>query len=149
MDKPVCDHKISSQNQPDEPIREWCYMLTHSALIAFIATTLPEQAKAFYTEALGMTLVDDTPFALVYNANGTMLRIQKVQAHTPASHTVLGWQVSNIREAVEKLLRCGITCERYAGLSQDEQGIWTTPDGNRIAWFCDPDGNVLSFTEFQ
>ncbi len=124
-------------------------MLAQCALIAFIATTQPEQAKVFYGEALGLRLMEDTPFALVFDAHGTMLRIQKVQTFTPAGHTVLGWLVGNIHEMVEQLLKRGIVFERYPGLPQDEQGIWTTPDGNQIAWFTDPGGNTVSLTELR
>ncbi len=124
-------------------------MLAHCALIAFIATTQPEQAKVFYSEGLGLRLMEDTPFALVFDSNGTMLRVQKVQTLTPAGHTVLGWHVVDVHETVELLLKRGIIFHRYPGLQQDEQGIWTTPDGNKIAWFSDPDGNTLSLTEIR
>ena len=124
-------------------------MLVHHDIIAFIATTQPEQARVFYSEVLGLRLVEDTPFALVFDAHGTMLRIQKVQILTPARHTVLGWQVVDVHDAVEMLLKRGITFDRYPGLPQDEQGIWTSPDGNKIAWFTDPDGNTLSLTEIR
>ena len=124
-------------------------MLAHCDLIAFIATTQPEQARVFYSEVLGLPLMEDTPFALVFDANGTMLRIQKVQTFTPAGHTVLGWHVVDVHEAVETLLKQGIIFDRYPDLPQDEQGIWTTPDGHKIAWFTDPDGNTLSITEIR
>ena len=124
-------------------------MLAHCDLIAFIATTQPEQAKVFYSEVLELPLMEDTPFALVFDAHGTMLRIQKVQTLIPAGHTVLGWSVVDVHEAVEMLLKRSIICDRYPGLPQDEQGIWTTPDGNKIAWFTDPDGNTLSVTEIR
>ncbi len=124
-------------------------MLTHNAIIAFIATTQPDQARVFYSEMLGLHLVEDTPYALVFDANGTMLRIQKVQVLTPVGHTVLGWHVADIHEMVERLLKRDVTFARFAGLPQEEQGIWTTPDGNKIAWFNDPDGNTLSLTEFR
>ena len=103
----------------------------------------------FYSEVLELRLVEDTPFALVFDAHGTMLRIQKVQILTPARHTVLGWHVVDVHEAVEILLKRGIIFVRYPGLPQDERGIWTTPDGNKIAWFTDPDGNTLSLTEIR
>ena len=124
-------------------------MLAHCDLIAFIATTQPEQARVFYSEVLELPLMEDTPFALVFDAHGTMLRIQKVQTLIPAGHTVLGWRVIDIHEVVEMLLKRGIIFNRYPGLSQNEQGIWTTPDGNKIAWFTDPDGNTLSLTEIR
>jgi len=122
-------------------------MLARLSVIAFLATTQPEQARMFYSEVLGLRLMEDTPYALVFDANGTMLRIQKVQQLTPAGHTVLGWQVDAIAEAVSILVKRGVRFERYPDLPQDEQGIWTTPAGNKIAWFADPDGNILSLTE--
>ena len=124
-------------------------MLAHSNIIAFIATAQPEQAKVFYSEVLGLRLIEDTPFALVFDANGTMLRIQKVEKHTKAAYTALGWHVGDIQEAVKMLLKRGILFDRYPGLPQDEQGIWTTAEGNKIAWFTDPDGNTLSLTEIR
>jgi catechol 2,3-dioxygenase-like lactoylglutathione lyase family enzyme len=124
-------------------------MLAHCDIIAFTATTQPEQARVFYSEVLGLRLMEDTPFALVFDAHGTMLRIQKVEMLTPAGHTALGWHVVDVREAVETLLKRGINFHHYPGLPQDEQGVWTTPDGNKIAWFADPDGNTLSLTEIR
>jgi catechol 2,3-dioxygenase-like lactoylglutathione lyase family enzyme len=124
-------------------------MLTNAALIAFIATAHPDQARVFYSEVLGLPLREESPFALVFDAQGTMLRVQKVDRLTHVGYTVLGWQVDDIREAVEQLQQRGIRFERYPGLLQDEQGIWTTPDGTNIAWFADPDGNTLSLTELR
>ena len=124
-------------------------MLARRDIIAFIATAHPEQARVFYSEVLGLPLLEDTPFALVFDANGTMLRIQKVETLTQVGYTVLGWHVGDIQEAVGVLGSRGILFERYPGLPQDEQGIWTTPDGNKIAWFTDPDGNTLSLTEIR
>jgi catechol 2,3-dioxygenase-like lactoylglutathione lyase family enzyme len=79
-------------------------MLADRDSIAFIATTQPEQASVFYSEVLGLPLIEDTPFALVFDAHGMMLRIQKVQILTPARHTVLGWNIVDVQEAVEILL---------------------------------------------
>jgi catechol 2,3-dioxygenase-like lactoylglutathione lyase family enzyme len=124
-------------------------MLARCDIIAFIATAHPEQARVFYSEVLGLPLLDETPFALVFDANGTMLRIQKVKTLTKAGYTALGWHVGDIHEAMGALLNRGIHFERYPGLPQDEQGIWTAPGGNKIAWFTDPDGNILSLTEIR
>ena len=124
-------------------------MLAHCDVIAFIATAHAEETRVFYSEVLGLRLMQDTPFALVFDANGTMLRIQKVEMLTTAGYTVLGWQVGDIHEAVERLRKRGILFDRYPGLLQDEQGIWTTAEGNKIAWFSDPDGNTLSLTEIR
>jgi len=124
-------------------------MLGAYNVIAFVATKQPERAKLFYSKTLGLRLVADTPFALVFDAGGTMLRISKVGALTPAPYTVLGWKVPNIRVTVEHLTSGGVTFERYKGMPQDELGIWTTPDGDKVAWFKDPDGNTLSLTHFH
>lgn len=124
-------------------------MLARCDIIAFIATAQPEQARVFYSEVLGLRLMEDTPFALVFDANGTMLRIQKVEMLTKAGYTALGWHVGDIDETVERLGKRGVLFERYPGLPQDEQGIWTTAEGNKIAWFNDPDGNTLSLTEIR
>jgi catechol 2,3-dioxygenase-like lactoylglutathione lyase family enzyme len=124
-------------------------MLDHCDIIAFIATSHAEQAKVFYSEVLGLRLVADAPFALIYDANGTMLRIQKVDMITKTGYTVLGWCVDDIYETVETLQKRGVLFNRYPGLEQDEHNIWTTTDGSKIAWFTDPDGNTLSLTEFQ
>jgi predicted enzyme related to lactoylglutathione lyase len=102
----------------------------------------------FYASTLGLTLISDDPFAIVFDANGTMLRVQKVQSLVPAQHTVLGWEVPDIQAETEKLTKRGVRFERYSGLPQDESGIWTTPSGAKVAWFKDPDGNILSLTQF-
>jgi catechol 2,3-dioxygenase-like lactoylglutathione lyase family enzyme len=124
-------------------------MLGDCDIIAFIATAQPEEARVFYSQVLELPLTEDTPFALVFDAHGTMLRIQKVKTLTKAGYTALGWHVGDIEEAVGMLGKRGIRFDRYPGLPQDEQGIWTTPDGNKIAWFSDPDGNTLSLTELR
>ena len=123
-------------------------MLNESKIVAFVATTRPEGAKSFYEETLGLRLLSDDPFAVVFDANGITLRVQKVQAHTPPRHTVLGWDVADIRAEIGELSERGVSFERYEGLGQDESGVWTSPSGAKVAWFKDPDGNVLSLTQF-
>jgi len=122
-------------------------MLGKSAIVAFAATTRPEEAKAFYTGTLGLALLEDTPFALVFNAGGTALRVQKVPAFTPLPFTLLGWNVADIGATVQALAAQGILFERYGFLQQQDNGIWTAPDGTQVAWFKDPDGNTLSLTQ--
>jgi hypothetical protein len=97
---------------------------------------------------LELALIEESPFALVFDANGTMLRIQKVQEFTPAKHTTLGWNVKDIRSEIGELVSRGVRFERYERLLQDELGIWQSPSGALVAWFLDPDGNGLSLTEF-
>jgi hypothetical protein len=84
----------------------------------------------------------------VLDANGTMLRITAVSEVCRAGYTILGWKVINIVATVRELTARGTVFLRYNGMEQDENGIWTTPGGDKVAWFADPDGNVLSLTQF-
>jgi catechol 2,3-dioxygenase-like lactoylglutathione lyase family enzyme len=118
-------------------------------LIAFVFTERPVEAKEFYKNILGLQLLEDTHAALVFNANGIMLRITKLQTFRPDHFTVVGWKVPHIAAAVEELARKGVQFERYEGFGQDDYGIWTSPEGSKIAWFKDPDGNILSMTQFK
>jgi len=124
-------------------------MLNKSKIVAFIATKQPDRAKDFYEKTLGLRLVYDDAFAIVFDANGIMLRVQKVQELTPPNHTVLGWDVGDIHTEIKELMGQGVRCERYEWLEQDESGVWTAPSGAKITWFKDPDGNTLSLTQFQ
>ena len=122
-------------------------MLTDAALVAFAATTDLARSHAFYGHVLGLTHVETTPFANVYTAGGTSLRVTLVDRVVPAPYTVLGWTVPDVATVMGDLARRGVCFERYEGLDQDADGVWTAPGGARIAWFRDPDGNVLSLTE--
>jgi len=123
-------------------------VLTTSELIAFAATTDLEKARAFYEDVLGLTLVEQNPYACVFDAAGTMLRVTAVATVAQPGYTVLGWRVSDIAATVVALEARGVAFARYDGMEQDRHGVWTTPGGDRIAWFRDPDGNVLSLTQF-
>jgi catechol 2,3-dioxygenase-like lactoylglutathione lyase family enzyme len=123
-------------------------MLGNHELMAFVATTRPERARQFYADVLGLRLVADEPWALVFDAHGAMLRVQKTAELTPAKHTVLGWRVTDIESTMAGLAARGVRFERYSFLPQDELGVWTTPDGTKVAWFKDPDSNTLSLTQF-
>ncbi len=124
-------------------------MISDSKIVAFVATKDAAGAKTFYETVLGLKLVSDDSFALVFDANGTMLRVQKVQELNPAPYTALGWDVTDISSEVEELVKRGVVFNRYEWLPQDELGVWTAPGGARIAWFKDPDGNTLSLTQFH
>jgi catechol 2,3-dioxygenase-like lactoylglutathione lyase family enzyme len=116
--------------------------------VAFVATSKPAVSRSFYRDTLGLRLVSEDGFALVFDANGTMLRVSIVRELQPAGYTVLGWEVADIVEAAEQLQRAGVRLERYPGMPQDEHGIWRSPRGAAVAWFKDPDGNTLSITQF-
>ena len=122
--------------------------LASSSLVAFVGVCDPDRAKRFYRDTLGLRLVsEELPFALVFDVQGTMLRVTVVPEVKPAKFTVLGWKVPDIQATVSSLDKEGVEFQRYAGLQQDGLGIWTSPNGARVAWFHDPDGNILSVTQ--
>jgi len=124
-------------------------MLTENDSISFVATRDPAASRDFYEGKLGLKFVSDEYFALVFELNGHMLRIAKVNELTPVQHTVLGWHVSDISATASDLVACGVVFERFDGMDQSELGIWVSPSGAKVAWFKDPDGNNLSLTQFS
>ena len=123
-------------------------MLGSYPLIAFVATRAPELAKRFYRDVLGLRFVNEDPFALVFDAHGTTLRISIVQDLVSAKYTVLGWHVPDVLAVAQQLEKAGIKLERFPNIAQDERGIWTTPNGAKVVWFRDPDENLLSISQF-
>lgn len=121
-------------------------MLANAPFVGFISVLDASAARAFYEGALGLHVIDDTPFALVLDANGTMLRVTPVRELSVQPFTVAGWRVIDIAETVRMLQNRGVVFARYDGIDQDELGIWTAPSGEQVAWFNDPDGNTLSLT---
>ena len=116
--------------------------------IAFIPTNNPEAARTFYETTLGLTFVSDDNFALVFRIGptNTMLRIVRTGAFTPAQFTIFGWESPNVAADVQALTARGINFLRFGYFEQDALGIWTAPNGNKVAWFKDPDGNTLSLS---
>ena len=123
-------------------------ILQNNELVAFLATTQPERSRAFYCDVLGLRFEEDGPSALVLRAANTTLRIQKVLAFAPLPFTALGWKVEDVRGTAKQLLGKGVKFERFDGMKQDDLGVWISPSGAKICWFKDPDGNVLSLTQF-
>jgi predicted enzyme related to lactoylglutathione lyase len=124
-------------------------MLQNSDVIAFAPSADLGRARVFYEQALGLRVTGQNDFACVFDANGTMLRVTAVAEVARPGYTVLGWRVSDIAATVRGLTARGVVFLRYDGMDQDETGIWTTPSGDQVAWFADPDGNVLSLTQFS
>ena len=117
-------------------------------IIGFVTIVNVARAKEFYRDTLGLRLLsEEPPYALVFDANGIMLRLGMADKLPPVPGTVLGWHVPDASAAVTDLEQAGIRFERFDFLKQDEQGIWTTPTGSKVAWFKDPDGNTLSISE--
>jgi catechol 2,3-dioxygenase-like lactoylglutathione lyase family enzyme len=125
-------------------------ILGTSKIVAFVHITDWAKARAFYEDVLGLRLVEEEkPFALVFDANGIMLRLTPGGEHNPAPGTVLGWDVESIERTVEQLTAAGVAFLRYPGMNDSNPlGIWTSPSGARVAWFHDPDKNVLSLSQF-
>ena len=123
-------------------------MLGKEKLVGFVVTTDSARARAFYEGVLGLRVVAEDDFALVLEANGTTIRVTKMKEWSPLGHTVLGWEVADVPATVKGLAARGVTFERYGFLEQDALGVWTAPGGAaRVAWFKDPDGNVLSVSQ--
>ena len=122
-------------------------MPAKSRLVCFVATTDAGRARAFYHGKLGLALVEDGGYALVFDANGTQLRVQRVQEVAPHPYTALGWEVGDVAATVRALAANGVAMARFPGLTLDADGVWDTPDGSRVAWFHDPDGNTLSLSQ--
>jgi catechol 2,3-dioxygenase-like lactoylglutathione lyase family enzyme len=122
-------------------------MISETEVMGFIPTTDTVRARRFYEDVLGLRVVSDDPFALVVESNGTFIRIAKLNQLMPAPYTILGWRVNDIVAEVQTLHARGVAFTRYPGMSQTDLGVWTAPEGARIAWFQDPDGNVLSLSQ--
>jgi catechol 2,3-dioxygenase-like lactoylglutathione lyase family enzyme len=119
-----------------------------SKVMTFVSTAYPDKARTFYRDVLGLTLVSEEPIALVFDVAGVMLRVSVVKKLTPQPFTVLGWQVPDLRASLDELAAKGVAFEPFGFPGQDADGVWTTPDGTLVAWFKDPDGNLLSLTQF-
>jgi catechol 2,3-dioxygenase-like lactoylglutathione lyase family enzyme len=123
-------------------------MLNDKKIVAFLPTTDFDRARAFYEDILGLRFVNNDGFAMVLDANGTMVRVSKVGPDfKPAGFTILGWQVSEIESVVAAMTAKGVVFERFSFFEQDDLGIWTAPGGDKVAWFKDPDGNTLSVSQ--
>ncbi|HEY6129195.1 MAG TPA: VOC family protein [Candidatus Acidoferrum sp.] len=124
-------------------------MLSEGKLIGFLLTTDYERARAFYEGKLGFEFVSQDQFALVMRAGENRIRIVKAATFTALKSTVLGWEVSDVEAMVKWLVERGVALEKYPWLQDRESGIWTTPNGDKVAWFTDPDGNVLSISHHR
>ena len=123
-------------------------MLGDRPLMAFIPVGDLGAARSFYAELLGLRVTEQNEYAVVLDAGGTMLRLAQVGGLRPQPFTIAGWQVLDMGMSIDMLESRGVGFIRYEGMDQDAKGIWTTPGGDQIAWFNDPDGNTLSLTCF-
>lgn len=116
-------------------------------LYTFVPVADGDRAKSFYGETLGLDLLEDTPFAVVFRVPGGTLRLAKTPNFAPQAFSLVCWVVDDLNAEMAALRAKGIEFERFSGLPQDEDGVWTVPDGTKICWFKDPDGNLLSFSQ--
>jgi catechol 2,3-dioxygenase-like lactoylglutathione lyase family enzyme len=123
--------------------------LLGARLVGFATTTDPARCRAFYEGKLGFRLAIEDQYALVFEANDSMIRIQKMKTHSPQPFTILGWNVSEIGATVDALENAQIACEQYGFPFQDQRGIATFPNGDKVAWLKDPDGNTLSIAQIS
>ncbi len=123
-------------------------MVGGAPLMAFIPVSDLAAARAFYESTLGLAVREESPYALVLDAAGTMLRLTPVSELRVQPFTIAGWQVPDVGSVIDDLSALGVAFIRYEGMDQDDRGIWTTPGGDQVAWFRDPDGNTLSLTTF-
>ena len=122
-------------------------MLNNEKIMSFGGVSNADKARAFYRDTLGLSLISEDGFALAFNVDGVMLRVTLVNEVRPQPYTVLGWQVRDATATARALAKAGVPLERYAHVPQDDDGIWTAPGGAKIAWFKDPDGNILSIAQ--
>jgi len=123
-------------------------MLGKYDLMAFVSTAEPAKARAFYEGTLGLAVLASDDYGVTYDVNGRRLRLSFVQELKPAPYSVLCWVVPEIRGVIAALTVKEVVFERYEWMQQDVHGVWTAPDGTQVAWFKDPDGNVLSLAQF-
>ena len=121
-------------------------MLTTFPINGFVRISDPERARRFYEQTLGLAFDYENPYVVVFRSGNTQIIAQIVKEFTPLAATVLGWEVTDIETVVSALQKDGVVFERFEGMDQDELGIWTSPAG-KVAWFKDPDGNLLSVSE--
>ena len=123
-------------------------VLTNADIMGFVASEKPDEAKNFYSEILGLELLVDNGYSLVFAVNKTLtLRVQLVEQSVPQQSTAFGWRVDDIEEAVTALSERGVKFEAIGLPSQDANGISTFENGDKVAWFKDPDGNTLSIAQ--
>jgi len=123
-------------------------MLGSARLQTLVWTADTARAKAFYSDSLGLTLKRESFGALVYAVGGGELRVSPVPSTQPSAHTVLGFAVDDLDGTLDDLERRGVVAERFPNFTHDARGLWTAPDGTRIIWFRDPDGNLLSVVQY-
>jgi catechol 2,3-dioxygenase-like lactoylglutathione lyase family enzyme len=134
------------QEPPRSRVRYIQPVLTAYPLNGFLRITDPERARRFYEQVLGLTFEYENPYVSVFRSGQTTIIAQRVKEVTPVASTVLGWEVQGIEKVAAFLSNRGVVFEKYPHMDQDALGIWNSPAG-KVAWFKDPDGNILAVSE--
>ena len=120
-------------------------MLTEERLVAFVWTSDSGRARAFYEGVLGLTFAGDHDHLMHFDSGPARIALGKSdQPVTPPHGTAVGWTVSDLKTNVRDLMARGVVFEAFKGMAQDELQIWSPVPGEGVAWFKDPDGNLLS-----
>jgi catechol 2,3-dioxygenase-like lactoylglutathione lyase family enzyme len=122
-------------------------MLRNQTLVAFMATSKPDAARALFEGVRGLTFVGEHEHLVMFQSGATQLMLQKTTAVTPPHGAALGWSVGDLRGTMKALVDRGVTFERFEGMDQDASGVWSPASGTGVAWFKDPDGNLLSLSQ--
>jgi catechol 2,3-dioxygenase-like lactoylglutathione lyase family enzyme len=122
-------------------------MLEGQMLVAMVPVDDVERARSFYGEVLGLEVVSADDYGCVLKANGSMVRLSRVDGYERPPHTIVGWEVRSIADTIAALVAAGVEMRRYEGMGQDPVGVWPAPSGDRVAWFPDSEGNTLSLTQ--
>ena len=122
-------------------------MLAQNRMVSFLSTADADRAKAFYEGVLGLTFTGDHGPVVTFEGSSGRLMLQKTDVITPSHGTALGWVVNDIRDAIQALSARGVVFERYQEMDQDDLGVWSPIPGAGVAWFKDPDGNLLSLSQ--
>lgn len=122
-------------------------MLGSAEITALVGTVKPALSRAFYEGVLGLKFINDDGFAAIYQGKNARIRVSRVPAIAPAQYAVLAFTVDDIARAVDAMTAKGVVFARFGFFVQDEQGVWSAPDGTKVAWFHDPDLNLLSLVQ--
>ena len=122
-------------------------MLANTTITALVGTMQKEASTAFYRDTLGLKFITDDGFAAVFEGKNARVRVSRVPAITPAAYAVLAFQVDDVEKTVDGLTAKGVVFQRHGFFVKHARGVWAAPDGTKVAWFHDPDLNLLSVVQ--
>ncbi len=118
-------------------------MLENARAYSGVAVNDMNEARRFYGETLGLRTSEEYGLMWLHLAGGRDTLVYEQPDATPASFTILNFEVDDIEAAIDALAARGVRFERYDDIEQDDKGVFRD-EGPYVAWFKDPSGNVLS-----